>query len=59
MISSTTPTVGSATVYAGNESPTAIPSSTARHLWMMLNMPLYTSTTDQQLLNVNVTASSP
>jgi hypothetical protein len=53
------PTTASGTVYAGNETAVGISVGVARHLWMMLNMPLYTSTTDQQLLNVNVTATSP
>jgi hypothetical protein len=53
------PNTATGSVYAGNETAVSVPVGIDRHLWMRLDMPLYTSTTDQQLLNLTATASSP
>ncbi len=54
-----TPTAASASIYAGNETGLSTPASSLRHMWLMLMMPLTTSTTVQQQMNLTVTASSP
>jgi hypothetical protein len=55
----TSATASSASVYAGDETGLSTPIGAARHLWVRLNMPLTTSTTNQQQMNLTVTASSP
>jgi len=54
-----TPTAADSALYAGDETAFQVPVGATRHLWMRLNMPLTTSTTDQQRMNLTATASSP
>lgn len=54
-----TPTAASASVYAGNQTGLNVPAGAARNLWLRLDMPLSSSTTDQHLLNLDVSAASP
>jgi len=55
----TTPTASSASVYSGDETGLSTATGSLRHMWLRLDMPLTTSTTVQQQMNLTVTASSP
>jgi GH24 family phage-related lysozyme (muramidase) len=52
-----TPTPASGTEYAGDQTGVAADVGDTRKLWLKLLMPLTTSTTDQQAVNLTVTAN--
>jgi hypothetical protein len=54
-----TPMASTATRYAGNQTGLSVDVGSDRSLWMMLFMPLGLSTTDQQSIDVTVTAGTP
>jgi hypothetical protein len=55
----TTPTASTASIYKGDQSGLNTAIGSSQKLWMRLDMPLTTSTTVQQQMNLTVTASSP
>ena len=59
-IITSTSTASSATIFsAGGETGLSVPAGTDRHLWLRLDMPLTTGTTNQQMMNLTVTAATP
>ena len=43
----------------GSQTGVSVPVGLTRQLWLLLNMPLTVSTTDQEQMNVTVTANTP
>jgi hypothetical protein len=54
-----TPTASTAGIYAGNQTGLSTPIGSQRPLWLFLFMPSATSTANQELMNVTITASTP
>jgi hypothetical protein len=54
-----TPTASTAGIYAGNQTGLSTSIGSQRPLWLFLFMPSSTSTANQELMNLTITASSP
>ncbi len=54
----TTPVVADGTHFAGNETGANVPYGAVRHLWLRLQTPTMTSSSDQQSIVLTITASA-
>ncbi len=59
MTSTSTASSGTKFTINGSQTGLSVPPNAARQLWLEMDMPLSVSTTDQEQLNITVTATTP